>query len=672
MAKIYFRRQATIPPLGTNGIATFCTTNQTFYLDGIPYGGGQGGGTLSALTMESFWGGKTEIPIEDGYANIDLKEFANAEDVRQLLADVFVIKQELELDGPLDPSGDPRSAIDILNEDVTKIGIDLNRTKEKVALNANNIERNTDAIQNIGNQLVEISGNTYLNTKNIAVLNGKVDNCVSEHELLRNEVLHHHEEIDVLQNTYISGVSLNNVRGAVYKNVVYLEVPSQDALSAVVYQNRDNISALSADVVATIADLANLADEVSGISEELTDFEDSVADDITALSGAIDTKLEEVELTISGKTLYLNDNLGNTSMVELPIDQVVSGGTYDAVTEELVLYLTSGNEVRIPVSGLIDTYKGDNTTIVLNGDTFSVSSSITSQISANTEDIRANEQSILEIGEVVDDVKDNLISGVSVYGIGSGISVTSSITDNNVAFGVQILTQPIVQYLYDLLNYTYYHKASTSNITIDLTKTTSGTATATLTASRYRGLDYPKYTPTNPEAISVTNSTSSSSGWTKSTNTKWTFTYNVTDKTQHTATANAFVANVTNSDGVSQNANSVTPTITINKPYIIIEGTATPTASELETYLTNLTTANLNGVGDKNGSVKFTIKKNSDYFYICCPSNKKADYTKMNQSQINSTPTIVKSATYGDYKVYQSKAKQDAKELEGTLIITKA
>jgi len=90
----------------------------------------------------------------------------------------------------------------------------------------------------------------------------------------------------------------------------------------------------------------------------------------------------------------------------------------------------------------------------------------------------------------------------------------------------------------------------------------------------------------------------------------------------------------------------------------------------LDNYLTHLSTANLNGVGNHNGEVTFTINTQSDYFFICVPSNKEADYLKMGQSQINGTPTNVRSTTYGDYKIYQSKAKQNVATLIGTLTIT--
>lgn len=47
-----------------------------------------------------------------------------------------------------------------------------------------------------------------------------------------------------------------------------------------------------------------------------------------------------------------------TFTVDLPLEQTVKNGRYDDITNELVLVLVSNQEIRIPVSGLIDVYTG--------------------------------------------------------------------------------------------------------------------------------------------------------------------------------------------------------------------------------------------------------------------------------------------------------------------------
>lgn len=53
-----------------------------------------------------------------------------------------------------------------------------------------------------------------------------------------------------------------------------------------------------------------------------------------------------------------------TFTVDLPIEQTVKNGRFDDETKELVLILVSGQEIRIPATGLVDDYIGiDSATI---------------------------------------------------------------------------------------------------------------------------------------------------------------------------------------------------------------------------------------------------------------------------------------------------------------------
>ncbi len=71
-----------------------------------------------------------------------------------------------------------------------------------------------------------------------------------------------------------------------------------------------------------------------------------------------------------------------TFTVDLPIENTVKNGHYDAETKELVLVLVSDQEIRIPASGLIDDYAGvDTATIQL---TISADNKISANIKAGS------------------------------------------------------------------------------------------------------------------------------------------------------------------------------------------------------------------------------------------------------------------------------------------------
>ena len=84
----------------------------------------------------------------------------------------------------------------------------------------------------------------------------------------------------------------------------------------------------------------------------------------------------------STATFIFTRHDNTTVIVDLPIEQTVKDGRYDEETKELVLVLVSGQEIRIPASGLIDDYTGvDSATIQL---VISADNKITANIISGT------------------------------------------------------------------------------------------------------------------------------------------------------------------------------------------------------------------------------------------------------------------------------------------------
>lgn len=72
------------------------------------------------------------------------------------------------------------------------------------------------------------------------------------------------------------------------------------------------------------------------------------------------------EITYDSKTAtFIFTRHDNTTLtVDLPIESTVKTGRYDEATNELVLVLVSGEEIKIPVTGLIDDYDGVTTATI--------------------------------------------------------------------------------------------------------------------------------------------------------------------------------------------------------------------------------------------------------------------------------------------------------------------
>lgn len=80
------------------------------------------------------------------------------------------------------------------------------------------------------------------------------------------------------------------------------------------------------------------------------------AKDYTDNQNANDIKNVSYNSTTGVLIFTKHDN--TTITVDLPVEEIVTRGYYDSLTQDLVLVLASGQEIRIPASGLIDDYTG--------------------------------------------------------------------------------------------------------------------------------------------------------------------------------------------------------------------------------------------------------------------------------------------------------------------------
>lgn len=86
------------------------------------------------------------------------------------------------------------------------------------------------------------------------------------------------------------------------------------------------------------------------------------AKDYTDNSIARDFK--DISFNETTMTFVFKRHDNTTFTVDLPIEQTVKNGRYDEATKELVLVLVSGQEIKIPASGLIDDYDGVDTATI--------------------------------------------------------------------------------------------------------------------------------------------------------------------------------------------------------------------------------------------------------------------------------------------------------------------
>ena len=128
------------------------------------------------------------------------------------------------------------------------------------------------------------------------------------------------------------------------------------ANKAAVAKNAEDIAKNAEDIAKNAEDIAKNAEEIAKVDGKIT----------TALGGfAHDVTYENLTITIPMKAA--DGTEGEPLVINLPKDNFLRSGSYDAATQELVLIVDDDTteegvkEVRIPASALVDVYTADNT-----------------------------------------------------------------------------------------------------------------------------------------------------------------------------------------------------------------------------------------------------------------------------------------------------------------------
>lgn len=112
------------------------------------------------------------------------------------------------------------------------------------------------------------------------------------------------------------------------------------------YYTAEDILDMSSDVKAQVE--TDIAPTLASNLQDAKDYTDN--------QNANDIKNVVYNSTTGVLTFTKHDN--TTITVDLPVEEIVTRGYYDSLTQDLVLVLASGQEIKIPASGLIDDYTG--------------------------------------------------------------------------------------------------------------------------------------------------------------------------------------------------------------------------------------------------------------------------------------------------------------------------
>ena len=161
----------------------------------------------------------------------------------------------------------------------------------------------------------------------------------------------------------------------------YIVAPTETVSTAAVdFTVRKGVAGVVPEIGDSYEEVISLLSE---ISQRITDAEDDIEDNATDI-GALDVSYgATLDFSVNNSTYVLTATLKNkngtalsTQTVDLPLESVVVGGSYNDNQKSLILNLQNGNSITIPVTDLISGLVSDGRTIAGNA--------LSNDISANT------------------------------------------------------------------------------------------------------------------------------------------------------------------------------------------------------------------------------------------------------------------------------------------------
>ena len=196
----------------------------------------------------------------------------------------------------------------------------------------------------------DLPENYYNKTETNNLLDGKVDKetgkaLIETSKIEKLDGIETGAEVNIVEDIKVNGTSLE-----VEEKAVNIPVPTElkdltdDSTHRTVTDTEKN----------TWNNKANMSDipDVSGfITKDVNNLTNYTLK--TATGSLIDLEINSSNYVVSLNLKDIDGNVISTDTIDLPLESVVVGGSYDATNKKIVLTLENGNTVDIPVGDLI-------------------------------------------------------------------------------------------------------------------------------------------------------------------------------------------------------------------------------------------------------------------------------------------------------------------------------
>jgi hypothetical protein len=232
---------------------------------------------------------------------------------------------------------------------------EIEQLQAQITTNANDIDTLETDVGNIQGDIANIEAeqvtqneNIQTNTDNISTINGQIVTINADIDNLENT------KADKSEIPTKTSDLINDSGFIEDENYVHTDNNFTDEDEAQITTNKNDIATLQS----TKADKSEIPTKTSDLTNDSGFINKNVNDLVnytlkTNTGSLIDLEINGTTYVITLSLKNQDGNVISTDTIDLPLESVVVGGSYDAVNKKIVLTLENGNTVDIPVGDLI-------------------------------------------------------------------------------------------------------------------------------------------------------------------------------------------------------------------------------------------------------------------------------------------------------------------------------
>lgn len=224
-----------------------------------------------------------------------------------------------------------------------------------IKANTTRIENNTANITSNDNDILALQNRATVNEANIsknttAISQNTTDITELQKDILANKtsIQTHTADITSLNTTVTTEIQ------RLEKNIHDIDAAYGGDVSEIVTR----VDALESNDKAQNTTIGSHTTDITKLKNDVENNTSDIADRVTKKEAY--SFISDVGYNAVTYTLTFSKYDGTSKTIELPLENIIDRGYFDETTEELVLVLGTGEEIRIPANSLITDYEGED------------------------------------------------------------------------------------------------------------------------------------------------------------------------------------------------------------------------------------------------------------------------------------------------------------------------